>query len=128
MVNCTDFPLENAIRKEIEESDEELTREDFFIATKLWNTYHSKEMVNDGIYNTLRNLSINYLDILYIHWPVGFKETIIQDPFPKDNTGNLLFSDVHYLETYRAIEDHVETGAINSIGLCNFSIVSKKFV
>ena len=55
----TDFILQKAINDSILESDKLLSREDFFIATKLWNNYHSKEMVRKTINETLTNFSMD---------------------------------------------------------------------
>ena len=116
----TDFILQKAINDSILESDKLLSREDFFIATKLWNNYHSKEMVRKTINETLTNFSMDYLDLFYIHWPMALAETTIQEPFPIDESGNLLFSDIHFIETYKEIEQSVD---ISNIGLCNFNMV-----
>lgn len=32
-----------------------------------------------------------------------FKENLGSGPFPKDEQGNRLYSDIHYLETYKVI-------------------------
>lgn len=34
---------------------------------------------------------------------MGFAENTGMEPFPKDADGNRLYSDVHYLETYKVI-------------------------
>ena len=44
------------------------------------------------------------------------------EPFPKDADGNRLFSDVHYVETYHALEELVRENKIKSIGVSNFNI------
>jgi diketogulonate reductase-like aldo/keto reductase len=49
----------------------------------------------------MKNLGLDYLDLYLVHWPMGFKEHANMGPFPKDDKGNILFSDVHYLEPYK---------------------------
>lgn len=49
------------------------------------------------------------------------KENSGVDPYPRDCDGKLMFSDVHYLESYKAIEELVDEGLIRGIGLCNFN-------
>ncbi len=119
-VYFSDFLLEKAIEDSIRESDLKLSREDFFISSKLWNNYHSKEMVPTAIKGMLTNLGLSYLDLLYIHWPMSLAETKIQDPFPKDEFGNLIFSEIDFIETYKEIEKNLD---ISNIGLCNFNRV-----
>lgn len=44
------------------------------------------------------------------------------EPFPKDAEGNRLYSDVHYLETYHALEELYKEKKVKSIGVSNFNI------
>ncbi len=41
---------------------------------------------------------------------------------PKDSLGNIQFSDMCYLETYKHMEEFVENGQAKYLGVCNFSI------
>jgi diketogulonate reductase-like aldo/keto reductase len=49
-----------AIRSAIDESKGALKREDFFIVTKLWNTYHSAEEVPRNVDIQLKSFGIEY--------------------------------------------------------------------
>lgn len=51
--------------------EKKIRREDIFITTKLWNTFHSKSKVNEGIKMSLKRLNVNYIDLMLIHWPMG---------------------------------------------------------
>ena len=44
-----------------------------------------------------------------------------QDGLPKDDNGQLIFSDVDYVDTWKAMEECVELGLTKSIGLSNFN-------
>ncbi len=89
-----------AIREAIEESNGALKREDLFIVSKVWNTHHSKEKVRKNCESALVNLGIDYLDGLLCHWPMGYAEDTDKEPIPMDDNGKIMFSDIHYLETY----------------------------
>lgn len=64
---------------------------------------------------SLELLGLDYLDLYLIHWPIGLKAG--DDPFPKDEFGHLKYSDVHYLETWQALEKCVDAGLVKSIGM-----------
>ena len=94
-------------------------REELFITSKLWNTYHSKKNAAKCLEQTLNNLRLDYLDLYLIHWPTGYQED--GEFFPKDSQGNVLFSDVDYLESWHELENFVNQGKVKSIGLSNFN-------
>lgn len=43
------------------------------------------------------------------------------EEFPRDANGTLLYSDVPFTETWKAMEKMVEKGFVKSIGLANFN-------
>ncbi|XP_041968780.1 aldo-keto reductase family 1 member B1-like isoform X2 [Aricia agestis] len=94
-------------------------REDLFITSKLWNTFHKPELVRGALQQSLDNLNIKYLDLYLIHWPQAYKEGGAL--FPADADGKIQFSDVDYVDTWRAMEPLVEAGLVRSIGLSNFN-------
>jgi len=94
-------------------------REDLFVTSKVWNTFHSRDLVFKLLKETLQNLGLTYLDLYLIHWPMGYKENA-GTLFPKDGE-TWLFSDVDYLETWKALEDCVKQGLVRAIGLSNFN-------
>ncbi len=61
------------LKTAIEESNGKLKREDFFITSKVWNSFHSKDLVNKCLNETLKNLQVDYVDLYLIHWPMGFE-------------------------------------------------------
>lgn len=106
----------------LKESNGELKRENFFITSKVWNTHHSKKMVRKCLNESLTNLKLDYLDMYLMHYPLSFKENTGDEPFPKDSKGKPLYSDVSYIETYKAMEELLKEGKMKSIGLSNFTI------
>lgn len=109
-----------AIRESIAESNGLLKRQDFFITSKCWNTFHSKNKVHLCLDQILQRLGLDYLDLYLVHWPMGFKED--SGDYPADANGKMIASDIHYLETYKAMEECVRNGKTKSIGVSNFNI------
>uniref|UniRef100_A0A1I7VLL6 Oxidoreductase n=2 Tax=Loa loa TaxID=7209 RepID=A0A1I7VLL6_LOALO len=95
-------------------------RADVFVTSKIWNTFHSYEMAKKDIDIILNELRFDYLDLCLIHWPQGYEES--GEFFPKrpDNE-KCIYSDVDYLDTWRAMEEYVKLKKIRSIGLSNFN-------
>jgi len=100
-------------------ADGTVKREDLFIVSKLWNTFHSAPLVEPALRTTLAHLGLEYLDLYLIHWPITFAEG--GDLFPKDENDKLCYKMVDHVETWKAMEKCVELGLVRSIGLSNFN-------
>lgn len=94
-------------------------RADIFVTSKLWNTFHSPQLVEGACRESLANLGLEYLDLYLIHWPVGYEEG--DDLFPLKPDGTATPSDVDYVDTWRAMEQLVAKGLCRSIGVSNFN-------
>ncbi|CAG2118825.1 unnamed protein product [Medioppia subpectinata] len=101
-------------------SETKIKREDVFIVSKLWHTFHSRPLVTEAIEKSLNSLGLEYLDLYLIHFPFGLKEGT-NETTPVDPQGNVLFSDVDYVETWKGMEDVLSKGLAKSIGLSNFN-------
>lgn len=44
-------------------------REDLFVTTKLWCTYHTR--VEEALNASLERLGLEYLDLYLVHWPLA---------------------------------------------------------
>ena len=45
-------------------------REEVFLTSKLWNSDHAAAAVEPALRKSLTALSVSYLDLYLIHWPV----------------------------------------------------------
>ncbi|HBP38539.1 MAG TPA: aldo/keto reductase [Clostridiales bacterium] len=78
-----------------------LAREDLFITTKLWNERQAEgyEASLKAFENSLKKLSLDYLDLYLIHWPIEGK----------------------YVTAWRALIKLYQEGRARAIGVSNFS-------
>ena len=96
-----------------------IKREDLFITSKLWNTYHATDLVEHAIKQTLQNLGLKYLDLYLIHWPIAYKEG--DDLFPKNADGSPFLSNTDYIDTWKGMEAVLKKGLTKNIGISNFN-------
>ncbi|GFS73701.1 aldo-keto reductase family 1 member B1 [Nephila pilipes] len=106
-----------AIKAKID--DKTIKREDIFVTSKLWNTFHRREKVLECCQLSLKALGLDYLDLYLIHWPIAYKEG--DELFPKNEKGEMLTSDLDFKETWKGMEELYEKGLVKSIGLSNFN-------
>lgn len=110
-----------AVRDKIAEGF--IAREDLFITTKLWNSFHSPKHVAEAFGRSLANLNLEYVDLYLMHMPMalafrGFDEG---DLIPYDTQGKVACSEVDFCDTWLAMEQLVQTGQVRSIGVSNFN-------
>lgn len=94
---------EGYVRRAIERSGVE--REKLFITGKVESNGYRRVLYDTFI--TMRNLGVEYLDLLLLHWPNGAKVD---------------------LSSYRALEYLYKSGKVKAIGLSNFNSMQCDFI
>lgn len=103
--------------KELFASDA-VKREDVFVTSKLWNSFHARDNVAKACKETLANLRLDYLDLYLIHWGVA---TRFGDKEPIGEDGVLITDTVSIRETWEAMQELVKEGLVKAIGVSNFT-------
>ncbi|MFK8115575.1 MAG: aldo/keto reductase [Rubripirellula sp.] len=104
-----------------------VSREDLWVTSKLWNTYHRREHVRPALEKSLRDLQLDYLDLYLVHFPIAQKYVPIDQRYPpgwfSDPDASepcIEADDVSIIETWQAMEELVRDGLVREIGVCNF--------
>uniref|UniRef100_A0A673KN73 alcohol dehydrogenase (NADP(+)) n=1 Tax=Sinocyclocheilus rhinocerous TaxID=307959 RepID=A0A673KN73_9TELE len=97
-----------------------LRREDIFVTSKLWNTKHHPDDVEDACKKSLSDLRLSYLDLYLMHWPMAFERG--DELMPRRLDGTVRYdNNTHYRDTWAAMEKLVDQGLVKAIGLSNFN-------
>jgi D-xylose reductase len=104
-----------------------VTREDLWVTSKLWNTYHRREHVRPALEKSLSDLQLDYLDLYLVHFPIAQKYVPIDQRYPPGwffdpdaDQPKVQADRVPIIETWRAMEQLVHDGLVREIGVCNF--------
>jgi len=96
-------------------------REDIFVTSKLWSSFHRADLVKPALQKTLDDLGLEYLDLYLIHWPTNFKAGDAM--FPKNERGEMLHGppEENFMQTWPELEKCVDDQKTRAIGLSNFN-------
>lgn len=104
------------------------SRDDLWVTSKLWNTYHRPEHVAPAAKKTLSDLGLDYLDLYLIHFPIALKYVPFETRYPPEwffdsNEANphMHLDKVPLSDTWEAMEDLVKQGLVKHIGVCNYN-------
>ncbi|KAG7245586.1 hypothetical protein CRUP_012319, partial [Coryphaenoides rupestris] len=70
---------------------------------------------------SLGDLQLDYVDLYLVHFPVGLKK--VGDEFLPMKDGEMLTTDIDYLDVWRGMEALQSCGKAKSIGVSNFNIL-----
>ncbi|CDH51044.1 xylose reductase [Lichtheimia corymbifera JMRC:FSU:9682] len=126
--SASNYKNEQAIGKGIKMAIDEgiVKREDLFITTKLWSTYHKKEHVRKACEKQLADLGLDYVDMFLVHFPLPLKYVPIEEKYPPgwyqpgEETITLDRAPMH--ECWAEMEKLVEAGLVRNIGVSNFNV------
>jgi diketogulonate reductase-like aldo/keto reductase len=91
------YDNEAGVGEGIENAD--VDREDVFLATKVWTSNLAPDDVVSSTRESLEKLGVDYVDLLYVHWPAHAYDAA---------------------ETLSAFDDLYDDGTIRNVGVSNF--------
>lgn len=105
-----------------------VAREELWITSKLWNTFHAPEHVEEACRKTLADLGLDYLDLYLIHFPIALQYVPIAERYPPEWIADpdaqnpvMVKAPVPLHATWAAMEALVEQGLVKRIGVCNYN-------
>ena len=98
-----------------------MNREDLFVTTKLWCTFHSR--VEEALSKSLEMLGLDYVDLYLVHWAAPMNPNGNHPTIPKlpDGSRDLQKEWTHTM-TWDLMCKLPATGKAHSIGVCNYSV------
>ncbi|KAI0036420.1 Aldo/keto reductase [Vararia minispora EC-137] len=95
-------------------------REQLFITSKLWGTWHRR--VEEGLDESLRKLGLDYLDLYLMHWPIALNPNASNDLIPVRPDGKRdIALDWDIRNTWTQLEAMLAKGKVRAIGVSNMS-------
>lgn len=102
-----------------------VARDELFVTSKLWNSYHDPKNVEKALDKVLSDMQLDYLDLFLIHFPIAFKYVPIEEKYPPGfycgDGDKIHYEDVPLLDTWKAMEKLTKTSKVKSIGVSNFT-------
>ncbi len=102
-------------------------REDLWITSKLWNTYHDPRHVRLACERSLQDLKLEILDLYLMHFPIALEFVPFELRYPPGwfydpaaPEPKMKPAPVPIAETWGAMEELVSLGLVKRIGVCNF--------
>jgi len=105
-----------------------VAREDLWVTSKLWNTFHGAGHVEEACRKSLDDLGLDYLDLYLVHFPIALEYVPVETRYPPEwlhdpDADNPVMkpAKVPLHETWVAMEKLVDAGLVKRIGVCNYN-------
>lgn len=116
----------NGIRQALASGD--CRREELWVTSKLWNTFHRPEHVRAACERSLSDLGLDYLDLYLIHFPIALQFVPFETRYPPEWIHDpaaaepaMVIDPVPLQETWQAMEALVDAKLVRQIGVCNYN-------
>ena len=96
-------------------------REELFIISKVWNNMHGKGDVLLSLAKTLKDLQLDYLDLLFVHWPFPNHHAPGVDVDSRSHDSRPFIVE-EFMACWRQMEKLYDIGLVKTIGMSNMTI------
>lgn len=126
LIRCTDYGNEVEAGQGVARAikDGLVKREQLFIVSKLWNSFHEGDKVEPICRKQLADWGVDYFDLYIVHFPIALKyvdPSVRYPPGWMSRDDKLELSNASIRETWTAMETLVDKKLARSIGVSNFS-------
>ncbi|HRQ89507.1 MAG TPA: aldo/keto reductase [Bacteroidia bacterium] len=104
------------------------SRDDLWLTSKLWNTYHHPDHVRSACERSLRDLGVDELDLYLVHFPISLAYVPFEERYPpgwffdpEAEEPAMKPVRIPMSDTWGAMEGLVGAGLVKRIGICNFT-------
>ena len=101
---------------------------DLWITSKLWNTYHHPDRIEQALERTLTDVGLEYLDLYLIHFPIALAFVPFETRYPPEWTFDpeavmpvMVPEKVTLADTWRGMEQLKSKGNARHIGVANYN-------
>ena len=102
-------------------SGKEITREELWVTSKVWNDMHGEGQVIASCRKSLADLQLEYLDLYLVHWPFPNYHAPGCDVDAR-NPDSRPYRHEEYMIAWRQMEELVKMGLVRNIGTSNMTI------
>ncbi|KZT02428.1 Aldo keto reductase [Laetiporus sulphureus 93-53] len=103
-------------------ADGVVKREEVWVTSKLWNTFHKREHVHAVAKKQLGLWGIDYFDLFLVHFPIALEYVDPAHRYPPEWWGDdkkVHLAKVPLQETWQTMEELVDAGLAKNIGVSN---------
>lgn len=104
-------------------------RDELWVTSKLWNTYHEPKRVRAACERSLRDLRLEVLDLYLVHFPIALAYVPFEVRYPPEwlydpqaVAPSMKPICVPYADTWGAMEELQRAGLVKHIGVCNLNV------
>ena len=102
-------------------------RDEIWVTSKLWNTYHDPRHVRPACERSLRDLQLDVLDLYLVHFPIALEYVPFERRYPPGwffdpdaSSPKMHPVAIPLADTWRAMEELYQEGRVKAIGVSNF--------